>query len=118
MRDRQTSPPIHTKTYRTNPWLTPRFWVVPGEPYGRGPGLVGLPYVKTLNKVQELNLHAAAFALLATCPLHAQAADPPKDAGKATVEWWLATGDAATEAMNHQHELSVQSLQELHADLH
>lgn len=65
MRDRQTSPPIHTKTYRTNPWLTPRFWVVPGEPYGRGPGLVGLPYVKTLNKVQELNLHAAAFALLA-----------------------------------------------------
>lgn len=64
MRDKQSSGPIHTKEYRTNPWLTPRFWVVPGEPYGRGPGLIGLPYVKTLNKARELHLHAAAFALL------------------------------------------------------
>lgn len=64
MRDKETSEPIHTKTYRTNPWLTPRFWVVPGEPYGRGPGLIGLPFVKTLNKARELHLHAAAFALL------------------------------------------------------
>ncbi len=64
MREKEKSAPIHTKTYRTNPWLTPRFWVVPGEPYGRGPGLIGLPYVKTLNKARELHLHAAAFALL------------------------------------------------------
>lgn len=58
------SAPIHTKEYRTNPWLTPRFWCVPGEPYGRGPGLIGLPFVKTANKARELQLHAAAFALL------------------------------------------------------
>ena len=83
MRDRQTSPPIHTKTYRTNPWLTPRFWVVPGEPYGRGPGLVGLPYVKTLNKVQELNLHAAAFALLAAETLAGVPSSVPAATGAA-----------------------------------
>ncbi len=58
------APPIHSRNYRTNPWLTPRFWVVPGEPYGRGPGLIALPFTKTVNKARELYLHAAAFALL------------------------------------------------------
>jgi hypothetical protein len=47
-----------------NPWLTPRFYKVPGEAYGRGPGLMALPTIKTLNKVEELTLRAAAFAVL------------------------------------------------------
>lgn len=48
----------------TCPWLTPRFYKVPGEPMGRGPGLMGLPTAKTLNKVTELTIKAAAFAIL------------------------------------------------------
>jgi hypothetical protein len=49
---------------RTSPWLTPRFYKVPGEAMGRGPGLMGLPTAKTLNKVTELTIKAAAFAIL------------------------------------------------------
>lgn len=56
--------PIHTQEYRTKPWLTPRFFVIPGEPYGRGPAHLALPSVKTLNKVRELELKAASFAVL------------------------------------------------------
>jgi len=48
----------------TTPWLTPRFWKVPGEAHGRGPGLAALPTTKVLNKVTELTLKAVAFAVL------------------------------------------------------
>lgn len=56
--------PIYETTENTCPWLTPRFYKVPGEPMGRGPGLMGLPTAKTLNKVTELTIKAAAFAIL------------------------------------------------------
>lgn len=49
---------------RTSPWITPRFYKVPGEAMGRGPGLLALPTIKTLDKVTELTLKAAAFAVL------------------------------------------------------
>lgn len=55
---------IYETSERTCPWLTPRFYKVPGEPMGRGPGLMGLPTAKTLNKVTELSIKAAAFAIL------------------------------------------------------
>lgn len=55
---------IFEETEDTCPWLTPRFYKVPGEPMGRGPGLMGLPTAKTLNKVTELSIKAAAFAIL------------------------------------------------------
>jgi len=55
---------IYEVRERTCPWLTPRFYKVPGEPMGRGPGLMGLPTAKTLNKVTELSIKAAAFAIL------------------------------------------------------
>lgn len=48
----------------TAPWVTPRMYLVPGEPYGRGLAHLGLPFVKTVNKARELALRAAAFALL------------------------------------------------------
>lgn len=54
---------IFCEEYATCPWLTPRFMIVPGEPYGRGPGMIALPFVKTLNKAVELDLKAAALAL-------------------------------------------------------
>jgi hypothetical protein len=55
---------IYETTENTCPWLTPRFYKVPGEAMGRGPGLMGLPTAKTLNKVTELTIKAAAFAIM------------------------------------------------------
>lgn len=54
----------HTETSRTCPWLTPRYYKIAGEVYGRGPIHVTLPTIKTLNKAQELVLKAAAIAIL------------------------------------------------------
>lgn len=48
---------------RESPFITPRFYAVPGEAMGYGPGMLSLPNVKTLNKAKELDLQAAAFAL-------------------------------------------------------
>ncbi len=55
---------IWEEDFRTNPWITPRFFVVPGEVYGRGLAHLGLPSAKTTNKARELALLAAAFAVL------------------------------------------------------
>lgn len=55
---------LFEEDYRTNPWITPRFFVVPGEPYGRGLAHLGLPFTKTTNKARELALLAAAFAVM------------------------------------------------------
>lgn len=60
----ETDQAIYEVSERTCPWLTPRFYKIPGEAMGRGPGLMGLPTAKTLNKVTELTIKAAAFAIL------------------------------------------------------
>jgi hypothetical protein len=52
------------ESYRTSPWIIPRFFVVPGEPYGRGLAHLGLPSAKTTNKARELALMAGAFAVM------------------------------------------------------
>ncbi|MDE0921506.1 portal protein [Aurantimonas coralicida] len=56
--------PIATSWSRTQPIAIPRYYRVPGEPYGRGPVLLALPSIKTLNKAQELALKAAAIQML------------------------------------------------------
>lgn len=50
--------------FTTSPWITPRFFKVPGESLGRGLAHLGLPGARTLNKARELALHAAAFAVM------------------------------------------------------
>ena len=55
---------IWEEEFRVSPWITPRFFVVSGEADGRGLGHIGLPACKTLNKVRELELLAAAFAVM------------------------------------------------------
>lgn len=50
--------------FRTSPWITVRFFKVPGEPYGRGPAMLAMPFVKTANKARELALKAAALAVM------------------------------------------------------
>lgn len=49
---------------RTNPWITPRYFRVPGETMGRGVIMLAMPSIKTLNTAQSLSLQSAAIALL------------------------------------------------------
>lgn len=49
---------------RTQPGAIVRYHKVPGEAYGRGPGMLALPTAKTLNKAVELMLKAAAIQML------------------------------------------------------
>ncbi|YBV97535.1 portal protein [Phyllobacteriaceae bacterium JZ32] len=49
---------------RARPIAVPRFYRAPGEPYGRGPLLMALPTIKTVNKAQELALKSAAIQML------------------------------------------------------
>lgn len=46
--------------YYEFPYYVTRWETMPGEVYGRGPGHIGLPDIRTLNKVKELNLQALA----------------------------------------------------------
>ncbi len=56
--------PIIKETMRSQPIATPRYYRVPGEENGRGPVLLALPTIKTLNKAMELTLKAAAIQML------------------------------------------------------
>lgn len=55
---------IHAAESKTNPWLTPRYFRVPGETWGRGVIHLALPSIKVLNTTKRLQLQAAAIALL------------------------------------------------------
>lgn len=55
---------IDIREYRTCPWLTPRYFKVPGEIYGRGVLSMALPFIKSLNTAQVMTLKAMAFAML------------------------------------------------------
>lgn len=56
--------PIDEAEYKTQPMAIGRYHRVPGEPYGRGPILLALPTIKTVNKAVELTLKAAAIQML------------------------------------------------------
>jgi hypothetical protein len=48
---------------RSSPWVIFRWSTLPGEIYGRGPVLIALPDIKTLNKAKELLLQAASMEI-------------------------------------------------------
>lgn len=54
---------VHEGASVTCPWNTPRFYRVPGETYGRGPQMLGMPTTMTLNMVQQLTLQGAQIAM-------------------------------------------------------
>ncbi len=60
----ESKEPIATATHRTQRVAVPRYYRVPGEAYGRGPILLALPTIKTLNKAMELMLKSAAYQML------------------------------------------------------
>lgn len=56
--------PVALQRYRTQPFAAPRYFRVPGETHGRGPALLAVPTVKTLNRAMELALKNFALAML------------------------------------------------------
>lgn len=54
---------IVERRYRTNPWTITRWTKAPGETHGRGPLTQALPDIRTLNKIVELSLQAAALSI-------------------------------------------------------
>lgn len=82
--DRECYDFIATERYRTKPVATPRYYRVSGEMRGRGPILIALPFIKTLNKAQELTLKSAAIQMLGIWGYRAGAFNPdtaPKEPG-------------------------------------
>lgn len=61
---KQEDAAIADSVSRTCPWLTPRYFRVPGEVYGRGPVMLAMPTIKVLNTAARLQLQAAAIAML------------------------------------------------------
>lgn len=51
------------RIHRTNPWIVTRWLKIPGEVWGRGPLMMALPDVQTLNKTLELLLKNASLEL-------------------------------------------------------
>jgi hypothetical protein len=49
------------RDYPENPWLITRLNKLPGEAYGRGPVILAMPDIKTINKITELVLKNAAL---------------------------------------------------------
>jgi hypothetical protein len=80
--------PIKTDVYKTQPMAVPRYHRVPGEPYGRGPILLALPTIKTLNKAVELTLKAAAIQMLGIYGYRPGGAFNPDTARLAPGEFW------------------------------
>ncbi|TCT34643.1 portal protein [Martelella mediterranea] len=61
---KKQSAKLRQKKSRTCPWLVPRYFRVPGETYGRGPVMLAMPTIKTLNTTARLQLQAASIAML------------------------------------------------------
>lgn len=51
------------RRYRVSPWVITRWSKSPGEAHGRGPLAAALPDIRLLNKLMELYLRAASFAV-------------------------------------------------------
>ena len=52
----------HGRT-RAKPFLSPRYWRLPGAVMGQGPALFATPIAKTLNRTMELTLKSAAISM-------------------------------------------------------
>jgi hypothetical protein len=55
---------VHDQKEDYSPWVTPRFYKRPGDPYGVGLGTLALPSAKTADRIVELTLRAALFSVM------------------------------------------------------
>lgn len=86
LRDSETF--VFTAEYKTQPIAVARYHRVPGEAYGRGPILLALPTIKTLNKAVELTLKAAAIQMLGIWGYRPGGSFNPDTARLAPGEFW------------------------------
>jgi hypothetical protein len=80
--------PIVTQKYKTRPFIAARYFRVPGETNGRGPSMLALPTIKTVNKVMEITLKAAAIKLLGIWGYRPGGTFNPDTARIAPGQWW------------------------------
>lgn len=85
--DKLESELVHERM-RTQPIAVPRYYRVPGEPYGRGVLLTALPSIKTLNKAQELALKSAAIQMLGIWAYRAGGTFNPNTVRMGPGEFW------------------------------
>lgn len=85
---------IVENVFRTRRIASPRYYRVPGEAYGRGPVLLAMPSIKTLNRAQELALKAAAIQMLGIWGYRAGGTFNPDTVRVGPGEFWpmMATG--------------------------
>jgi len=86
--DQQCDGWITSETYRTKPFASPRYYRVAGEMRGRGPILLALPSIKTVNKAQELALKAAAIQMLGIWGYRANSGFNPDTAAQSPGSFW------------------------------
>lgn len=60
----ESEEPVAVQRYRTQPFAVIRYFRVPGETHGRGPVLMAVPTIRTLNRAMELMLKAFALSML------------------------------------------------------
>lgn len=61
--ERKTKEIVRERGYHERPFMVGRWETEEGEAYGRGPGHIALPDIRSLNKLKELGLQAAALAV-------------------------------------------------------
>jgi hypothetical protein len=80
--------PIVSTKYRLLPMIVARYHRVPGESYGRGPLMLNLPLLKTLNKAVELTLQSASIQMLGIWGYRAGGAFNPDTVKLAPGAFW------------------------------
>jgi hypothetical protein len=79
---------IASDSFMAQPGAITRYHKVPGEAYGRGPGMLALPTAKTINKAVELMLKAAAIQMLGIWAYRPGGAFNPSTARFAPGAFW------------------------------
>lgn len=80
--------PVAVQRYRTQPFVAARYFKIPGETHGRGPILLAIPTVKTLNRAMELALKNFALAMLGIWGFRPGGTFNPDTVSKAPGAFW------------------------------
>ena len=86
--DRECHEWITSEITRTKPFASPRYYRVAGEIRGRGPILLAMPSIKTVNKAQELALKSAAIQMLGIWGYRAASGFNPDTAAQSPGAFW------------------------------
>lgn len=80
--------PIVTQWSRTQPYAVVPYFRIPGEGFGRGPVLMAVPTIRTLNRSMELMLKAFALSMLGIWGYRPGGTFNPNAVSKAPGAFW------------------------------